>query len=171
MARRWYVVQTKSNYETIVVNNLLNQDFRCFFPRIRCVRKIRGVDVEVLNALFPSYVFVRFDIEKTLWRSLNGTKGVIKLLGSTEDSATPVPKGFVEDLLSKADRRGVMAEEKIDAVIKKFFPGDQVMVKIGIFQGFSGTCKAVRGECATVLLGLLQNKIGVRLPVSTLEIA
>lgn len=169
MPRRWYVVQSKPNYENVVAFELQCQRMRCFLPRMKLVRRIRGADVVVPSVLFPSYLFVRFDVTKTQWRSINGTRGVVKLLASTEDTVVPVPKGFVEALIAKTDRKGFIVAEQAVAVVKKFIVGDEIRVTEGIFQGFTGTCTRVKKDSLVVLMHLLSGKIGVELPTSTVD--
>jgi transcription antitermination factor NusG len=45
---------------------------------VRHARKVRAA----LGAYFPAYLFVRFDLTKDRWRSVNGTLGVSRLVGS-----------------------------------------------------------------------------------------
>ena len=57
--------------------------------------------------LFPSYVFVRLDLERDRWRSVNGTYGVARLV-MADGRPVPVPKGVVKSLLDLRDANGVV---------------------------------------------------------------
>jgi transcriptional antiterminator RfaH len=170
MAQRWYVVQTKPLQEGIALRELSNQAFTCHLPKIASIKPRRGKHTIIVSPLFPSYLFVRFNIEREAWRSINGTKGVVRLLGSTEETASPLPRGFVEEMLSRADPDGVIALQKAVRTIKKFAVGDTLKVKEGSFQGFSGTCQKTDHKTATLLLYLLSGKVAVKFQKAVLEL-
>lgn len=170
MPRRWYVVQSKNNSEILAAQNLRHQKFRCCLPLLRQTRRVRSKDVVVVSALFPSYLFVQFDVQRAKWRGINGTRGVSRLLSATEDSVTPLPKGFVELLSSKIDRKGFIMIEQAEEVVRKFVIGDRIRVKDGVFQGFTGTCTRVKKDSLVVLLHLLSGKVGVEFPTGTVEV-
>lgn len=78
-----------------------------FCPRYRkTVRHARKAK-SVLAPLFPNYLFLRLDASRDLWRVVNGTRGVVRLiiLGETPQ---PLPHGVLEDLLAKTNVGGVM---------------------------------------------------------------
>ncbi len=49
---QWYAVYTKPTKEQVATDNLLRQGFRCFFPRIKQVRKKAGKNKIVLLRSF-----------------------------------------------------------------------------------------------------------------------
>ena len=169
MAKRWYVVQSNVKTENIAVQNLKDQRFTVFLPQISEVRKIRGKMVTESLPLFPSYLFVQFDINRSRWRSILGTRGVKTLLGATEEYASPLPKGFVEDLLKQADKRGVLSIRKAERVVAKYKTGDTLRVKEGLFMGLTGTCQKIQQEFAVLLLSLQSGDFEIKLPIGLLE--
>lgn len=104
---RWYVAQTQPRAEGRAITHLERQGYEVFCPRYRktvChARKAR----QVLVPLFPNYLFLHLDTSRDLWRAVNGTRGVARLISQGETPA-PLPQGIVEDLLAKADAGGVM---------------------------------------------------------------
>ncbi|MBF9149690.1 transcription termination/antitermination protein NusG [Novosphingobium jiangmenense] len=97
----WYVVETLPRLEHCAQDNLLRQGFTCFLPKMRKLRKhARRVD-EVLVPLFPGYAFVQFNPELQAWRSINGTRGVRRIVGP--DSAKPqaVPRAAMQALFDR----------------------------------------------------------------------
>jgi transcriptional antiterminator RfaH len=167
---RWYVVQTKARQELTAAQNLENQLFSVFVPRYVRKRVVRNAVVEEILPLFPSYLFVSLDLTKDRWRSVFGTRGVVTLLASTEDNASPLPRGFVEDLIAETDLKGFLKGPVADEIILDYAPGDLVKVSSGIFEGLSGTCEAVKKDRATVLLTLLSREARVILPTKTISI-
>ncbi|MGJ0392731.1 MAG: transcription termination/antitermination protein NusG [Methylocystis sp.] len=104
--QRWYVAQTIANREFIAKLNLEAQGFTTFWPQIfktvRHARKLRTIK----TAVFPGYQFVALDVRRDRWRSVNGTRGVARLI-MVEDAPSPVPCGVVESLIDSLDERGI----------------------------------------------------------------
>lgn len=171
MVDRWYVVQTKSKHEDTAQENLINQNFTVFFPRVMEHKKVRGKSISELTALFPNYLFVQFDITKAKWRAISGTRGVVKLLGSTDKYASPLPKGFAEELQKRADKDGTIPVIRVEKALIKYLPGERVKIKEGLFRGLTGTCKVSKNNLVSILLTLLSGKVEVRLPIQSIEYA
>ena len=107
MGAAWFVVHTQPNAEAKAKRHLVNQGFTIYLPFYRRrVRHARRNEI-VASALFPGYLFVRFDPQQDRWRSINGTRGVVRILG--EDAA---PRSVAElhhrgDQVARGrDRRG-----------------------------------------------------------------
>src|SRR3954467_6646378 len=107
LRERWYAAQTLHRRERGAELQLEAQGFTSFLPQItRTVRHARQLRT-VRAPLFPSYVFVRLDLERDRWRSVNGTYGVASLV-MADGRAVPVPRGVVEALLELRDANGVV---------------------------------------------------------------
>ncbi len=154
---RWYVVQTRPRAESWATANLERQGYRVFYPRAqKAVRHARAVRRE-LSPLFPGYVFVQRDISVETWRSVNGTFGVVRLIGCG-DTPLPVPRGVVESLMSRA-----AADGKVDwtASLK---PGQAVRVIDGPFGDFFGVLQSLDASGRVrVLLELMGRAVCVDL--------
>jgi len=104
---RWYVVQSKPRREIYAGENLVNQGFRIFLPRmrktVRHARRTRRVEC----ALFPRYLFVALDLSRHRWRSVTGTFGVSHIV---TDGLRPLaaPRGLVEGMIDAADEAGII---------------------------------------------------------------
>jgi transcription antitermination factor NusG len=104
---RWYVVQTQPNREAMALINLQRQGFRTFMPQIiKTVRHARRTRT-LKAALFPRYLFTPLDPDRTPWRRINGSLGVVSLIMGG-DQPKPVPEGVVESLAALADDSGVV---------------------------------------------------------------
>jgi transcription elongation factor/antiterminator RfaH len=105
--RRWYAVQTQPHAEPRAVAHLERQALTAFCPlAVRTVRHARRV-TRSRAPLFPGYLFVLLDLARDRWRSVNGTRGVIRLLAQG-DTPVPVPEGVVESLRARVDGEGVI---------------------------------------------------------------
>jgi transcriptional antiterminator RfaH len=123
--RRWRLVRTLTNREAFAAEQLQRQGFEVFLPRqMKTVRHARRIRV-ALAAYFPGYLFVRLDLARDRWRSVNGTLGVAHLVSRGEQPAA-VPRGVVEALIEAADERGVLAGPQLKA-------GQTVRITAGAF--------------------------------------
>lgn len=164
MTVRWYVVQVKPCMEKTAIANLKELKVKTFCPLYEHVKKIKGKMVSELLPLFPSYIFVRFDINRNKkWRKIKYTKGVEKIIGCTEFFIPPLPKGFVEQLQNSTGKNGVVELAKAVEQIITYQPGDKVQLKDPRYNGLVGTyCKGTN-ERITVLLTLLARPVVVQL--------
>jgi transcriptional antiterminator RfaH len=106
---RWYVVKTLPRREIFAGQQLENQGFTVFMPKqVKTVRHARRIRTS-FAAFFPSYLFVRLDVERQRWRSINGTRGVSHLITRGEHPVA-TPPGVVEELIAASDERGVLVE-------------------------------------------------------------
>lgn len=169
MGKRWYVVQSKLKREKEAYENLKNQRYGIFLPMIAETKVVRGRLVTIQTPLFPSYLFVQFDIKRSKWRSILGTRGVKHLLGSTDIYATPLPRGFIEDLQKHADRSGIVTIKSAVRAVSRYTPGDVVRVKDGLFTGLSGTCKKIQQNFITLIMALQSGNFELDLPIEVIE--
>jgi len=99
---RWYLVHTRPNSERKAEFNLKAQGFATFLPQIvRTIRHARRLTT-VRRPLFPRYLFVRLDLGRDRWLSVNNTIGVSRLF-TLEGRPVAVPFGIVETLLDHSD--------------------------------------------------------------------
>jgi len=123
---RWFVAATQPAKEWLALTQLERQGFRSFCPRFRKPwRHARRTGVR-LAPLFPGYVFVSFDPGEAPWRSINGTLGVRRLLGSALQPQA-VPAGFMAQLQARCPG-GVL-----DTLVDELAPGRRVRILTGPF--------------------------------------
>ena len=110
---RWYLVHTQPQAETKALWHLKNQNLPCLLSRLleipRHVRRVKPLLVQ----LFPTYLFVRVDLNLTGWRAINGTRGVVTLLANGP-RPIPVLHGIIEALIAKCDQHGVTSFASLD---------------------------------------------------------
>lgn len=155
---RWYVARTQPQREVQAGNHLANQDYRVFVPRYwknrRHARKVETVSAP----LFSRYIFVILDIGRDRWRSINGTRGVDRLLMYGGEPQA-VPKGIVESLIETADPDGNV---RFDFHLRE---GQTVKVTAGPFAELIGRLERLDDNGRVhVLLELLGGKVPVALP-------
>lgn len=166
---RWYVVQTKPSQEKLAVVNLERLGFEVFFPQYMEQKRKRGKIVPTLASLFPSYLFVCFDIDVKRWKVINSTRGVYQLVTATEERASPLPRGFVEDLIGQQYGVGYISPAGLAKTLTTYSVGEPLKVVDGLFSGMSGTCDTVRKDTIVVLLSLLSGEMKVELPLNMVK--
>ena len=135
--------------------HLERQGFEAYLPKILTTRRHGRRFVTLKMPLFPRYGFVRLDLSRDRWRSVNGTIGVASLVMG-RDLPLPVPEGIVEDLLSASDPEGLVDFDR------GFRPGDVVTIAVGPFAGAAGTLVRLDAKGRVeMLLALLSGSVRV----------
>jgi len=84
----WYAVYTKPKSEEIVSQKLRQTGIEVYNPKLRLKKYIRNQYREVIEPLFPCYIFGRFETEKYHWM-ITYTRGVKKIIG---DKTNPLSR-------------------------------------------------------------------------------
>src|SRR5262245_57585139 len=102
----WYVVRTKPKQELRAASNLRAWGIDVFAPRIRERSPARDGSecAERIVALFPGYIFSRFDYESCCTR-IRLTRGVHSIVAFGE-SATAVDGAIIDALTSRVQDDG-----------------------------------------------------------------
>ena len=125
----WFLAQLKPNCANIADRNLKRQGFQTFLPLEEETRQRNGKFVTAERPLFPGYIFVAFDAARGLWRNVNSTYGITRLV-SFGKGPTAVPLDLVAQIMLRCDSSGRFLPPK---VLK---PGDQVKLTSGPFANF-----------------------------------
>lgn len=163
----WHVVHAQHNREGLAAAELARQGFRVFLPLFLKTRRHARRVTQVEAPLFPGYLFVAIDAARQRWRSINGTRGVLRLVTS-HDAPSPVASRIVEDLLARRDGKGYipMPVRTMPA------PGSTVRVLQGSFSDALGLFEDVKGaERVAILMELLGRKVRVMLDHAWIEAA
>jgi transcriptional antiterminator RfaH len=164
----WFVAQTQPHSELKAAENLRRQGFEIYLPRyLKTVRHARRVSM-AKAPLFPSYLFVKFDIGKAQWRAINSTFGVTRLVGN---DATPIPlmPGVVESL---KEREGADGLFQVIAPALVFKTGDAVRIVGGALNSCYGIFDVrTDKDRVAILLDLFGRKSRVVLKVDAIEAA
>lgn len=155
MPTRHYVVQTHPRKEQLAARELRNQDFEVFLPVIRrrpLLKRGRFED-RVPAPLFPKYLFVALDLEADPWSSVNGTRGVLRLLQMDDERPSPVPLAAMDRLLAA----GEVLEEPAAAL--PFNVNDTVELIEGPLKGLRAVVQLCAADRVTLLLSLLGGQV------------
>ena len=96
----------------------------------------KGRFVSTLRPMFPGYVFVSFDVAGGLWRKIQSTYGITRLVSFGKEPAM-VPLDIVSQLMLRCDTAGKLLPPKL------LKPGDQVRMISGPFANFVATIENI----------------------------
>lgn len=146
----WYCVLTKPQREKQAVEQLcMLPGVEVYFPRIRIRKTIRRVRRQVIEPLFPRYLFCRFDLTSN-FRAVRYAHDVIDLVRFGSDPA------LVSDLLITELKSWVGEGDLIEAK-PMFSSGDRVLIADGPMQGLQAVIQEAHSdrERVAVLLSIL----------------
>ena len=155
----WYAIQHKPGQGDRALENLQNQNARCFYPKVSVERIRAGKRTTVLEPLFPGYLFINIDETDPLWSKLRSTRGVLRVVGF---GGKPVS---VPDDVIRYIYDGLVTVEKQGGLRK----GEKVQIQDGPFRGIEGIFQAYEGEeRAIVLISFMQKQQTVRVRLGDL---
>jgi transcriptional antiterminator RfaH len=149
-ASKWYCLRSQPKHEHIAAARLrLCEDIEVFCPRVKIQRSTRRGLVWFTEALFPNYLFARFEMER--WQSLvrysPGVSGIVRF----GDDVPEVPERALADL------RTFMEHSELKTLTFSIAEGDDVEIVEGPFRGQSGVIRRLlpARERVKVLLEVL----------------
>jgi transcription elongation factor/antiterminator RfaH len=146
---RWYAIHSLPRREFGACAQLEAQSYPIFLPcHLKTVRHARRLNT-ISTPFFPRYLFVRLDLSRDRWRSINSTFGVAGLV-MEGDQPLPVPVGVVEALKNRFQPNGAMPRFDDLAV------GQRVEVMVGPLASLVGRLECFDGKTRVrVLLQLM----------------
>lgn len=160
----WFCLRSEGRREQLAALNLARRNgVEAFAPRIRLRREGRAGGVHtVTEALFPGYLFARFNYPEQVRRvvSTTGVLGVVAFGG-------PPPR-LDDHTISRLRQHASLAQ--VAPISPVFEEGDWVRVAAGCFRGTEGRVRqaAVGGDRVCVLLRLLGHEVEISLPADQL---
>jgi len=155
----WYLVHIKPRKEMVAEQNLQNQGYEVYLPLVQQLCRRRGHWIEVIEPLFPCYLFVCLQFGYDNVRPIRYTTGVRDLVRFTEEPAV-VPDQIIASLRRTADCKTGLHHPKGPL----FKPGNAVIIDAGPFAGLQAIFLAETGqERAIILLEMLgrENRVTV----------
>lgn len=134
----WYVLHTRSRFETVVHDGLFKKAHDVFLPKVRVRSKRRDRKVMIDVPLFPGYVFVKSNLHPHHHIDIVKTVGAVRLIGNKQVPVS-VPDEAIESLRIMVSRSSPIQTGT------RFRRGDRVMVVNGPFTGIIGTFDRYRG--------------------------
>jgi transcriptional antiterminator RfaH len=162
---QWVAVHTQPRAEDKAAFHLGRQGFAVFLPKYLKRRShARRIDW-VPAPLFPRYLFVALDPERSRWRAIRSTVGVSELVCNGDRPAV-VPDEVIAEIRARQDEKGLVAVARA----APFAPGERVEVTAGPMRTVSGIFECMSDEeRVIVLLDLLGRQVRVSLPLAAVD--
>lgn len=163
---RWFVVYTQPLKETVAKQHLEEQGYDVYLPMFKKTRRhARRID-EVLQPLFPRYLFVGLDLKIDAWRAVNGTRGVAYLL-LNDGHPLGISTSIIEEL-KILENNGVVPIECVSAFTK----GENLRVVDGVFKDQVAVFQMMGDkQRVQLLLNFLGRDTRITVPVYAVEAA
>jgi transcription elongation factor/antiterminator RfaH len=139
LPRSWFVLHTKSRFENVVFDGLINKNIEAFLPKMTVPSKRKDRRLMIRVPLFPGYVFVRTDLSAPEHLEIVKTIGAVRLVG-TNQGPVPVPDDSISSVKIMVDSSQPI---KTGSQLQK---GDKVIVTAGPFAGLTGIFIQYRGK-------------------------
>jgi len=127
---RWYTLYIKTKRENDAAALLEKAGINAFNPLCRIRKVIRGRKIDVIEPLFPCYIFACFDYDEN-YRMIKYTRSVKKIVGNDGK-----PWAVSDEIINLI--RGRMDEGVVKIQPKPFVSGEEVLIKRGPFEGVTG---------------------------------
>lgn len=148
---RWFAVYSKPRLESVAESNLQRQSYDTYLPRIKHSRRRRGAWQEIVEPLFPRYLFIRMTPKQSTMSPIASTRGVSNLVRFGHQ-ISPVPEGLVEQL--RAAENPVSGLHGCKNPI--FTQGEKVRVLDGPLAEIEAIFESTDGDArVTILLDIL----------------
>ena len=159
MINNWYCVRTQRYKENWVSRQLLDLGRESYLPLLRERRIVRRQLKEVIEPLFPCYIFVRC-ADGSDFRVISSLPGAVNIISSVESGPIPIDERVI-NVLRNRSMCGYITLQPPSLV-----PGEELEVVAGPFEGvsvlFQQELKA--GERVAVLMKILSSWVRVDLP-------
>ncbi len=152
-SKNWFVVQTLPRKESIARLNLERQGYKILLPILHHRKRSRGKWQDVLEPMFPGYLFIELTMGRDNMAPIRSTVGCKRIVKFGLDPQI-VPAEVITPLLALGD-------EPVE-IKKQLKSGDRIHFETGPLKGLDGIFNLVKGsERAEVLIGLLGRRTNV----------
>lgn len=157
----WFCLRSQPKHEHIAAAHLRKMDgVEVFLPRIRFQRATRKGLVWTTEALFPNYLFARFDWHLSLRQvhAAHGVSGVVHF-----GTRWPV----IEDAVI-ADLKQAVGTDDLHVISATLHPGDEVEIAEGAMRGLHAVVSRVLPSRVrvAVLLDFLGRQTTIEVPAN-----
>jgi transcriptional antiterminator RfaH len=159
----WFCLRSQPKHEHIAAAHLKKMaDVEVFLPRVRFKRSTRQGLAWVTEALFPNYLFARFDWQNSL-RQVQAARGVGGVVHFGE--RWPV---IAEQVI--AELQAAVGADELHTISATLSPGDAVQIAEGSLRGLHAVVARVMPgqERIAVLLEFLGRQTTIQVPANAL---
>lgn len=155
----WFCLRSQPKHEHIAAAHLRKMEgVAVFLPRVRFQRGTHRGLAWVTEALFPNYLFARFDWQSCL-RRVQGARGVGGVVHFGERWPV-IPETVIAEL------QQAIGTDELHTISAELFPGDAVEIADGAMRGLRAVVSRVmpNRERVAVLMEFLGRQTTVEVP-------
>jgi transcription antitermination factor NusG len=161
--RHWYAVQTRSNFEKCVLNELLAKGVESYYPALEELHQWADRKKVVQRPLFPGYVFARFRDTAPTRLLAQQTNGAVRILGVGQN-IEPIPDWEIGSIQKMLKSGGSCFPHPF------LTEGVFVRVRRGAFKGVEGMLVRVKNRTRLVLsVSLIAQSLAIEVNASDVE--
>jgi transcriptional antiterminator NusG len=160
---QWYAIWTHSHFEQVARDQLSAKGFQSFLPIVQTWSRRAGLQRRIRRPMFPGYLFIRLNMDKSRYIEVLKTKGVVRILGGRWDQLTPVADEEIEAL------ERVIASNLMVLPHAYLREGQRVRIDTGPLAGVEGILVRSRPKRGLLVLSvdLLHQSVAVEVDCTT----
>ncbi|OIN93901.1 MAG: hypothetical protein AUJ20_02510 [Comamonadaceae bacterium CG1_02_60_18] len=158
----WYLIHTKPRQETLALENLVRQNFKCYLPLLKLQKIRQRKTVWVTEPMFARYLFIQLDARDfgQNWAPIRSTLGVHQMV-RFGGQPTKVDNDLIE--LIRAREQGSPAQTLFTAEQK-------VIVTDGPFAGLEAIYQTTDAQSRSmILLNILSKPVALHIDTASLR--
>ena len=157
---RWFAVYTCARHEKAVVSQLQQRSIQTFLPTYSALRCWGRHRTTVELPLFPSYLFVRINVQE--WLQVANVPGVVQIVRS-QGRPAPMPEGEVEALQNALQVRRSEPHPFFSA-------GERVRIRRGPLENLEGVVIRQKGHSLMIVsVDFICRSVAIQLEAADLE--
>ena len=161
---RWYAVHTRSNFEKKVAIGLAEKGLESYLPVCNEIHQWKDRKKVVELPVFPNYVFARCGDHASEKLQILRTGGVVRILGSANGTAEPVPDAEIEAIRLMLASSGRCYRQP------RLQEGARVRVSRGPLKGIEGSLLRVKNEFRLlVAISLLSQSVATEVDIGDID--
>ena len=153
--QKWYVAACRTNQEERAYQNLLRSNVTVYHPTVFTEFYQKGRRKVIESPLFPGYIFVNMDASINSVSTVNGTRGIKKIVAFGDFLA------FVDDLVIETIIDQLSKNNKL--LGPDLISGEEIEIQKGPFAKLKGIFIEKDGKTRSTML---INILGCKKPVS-----
>lgn len=144
--KRWYLVYCKRGEQLRAKGHLENQGVECYYPQIKVEKIHRDKIKQVIEPLFPSYMFIRFNYQEgPTFTTVRSTRGVVDFVRFGSEPAV-----LSDELVDDLKLLDNLAQEYCRMELPH--SGQEIEIKSGQFCGIKAIYQEPDGDARSVML-------------------
>jgi len=155
----WYCVHTKPAREDTVCKLLLPfPAIETYCPDIKRKKRVGGTWRDVIEKLFPGYLFARFDLPRYM-HTVRNTRGVRRIVGDHCESPWVVDPEIIDAIKARG------FDECFEEKSASYRHGEGVQIVDGLLMGLQGVFlyELNASERVVILLNILESQTRVQI--------